>query len=569
MNDSYDFGGWATRNDLKCTDGRIIMKDAFKHNDGERVPLVWNHDYSGPENILGHADLENREEGVYAYCTFNDTENASIAKALIKHNDIDALSIHARSLKQKGNAVQHGDIKEVSLVLAGANPGALIESIMKHGEMSDEEARIYTGEPLSLSHADTLPKKEGEETMNDIFVTLNEKQKMVVSAIIGQLLEDNEENKENKDDEDKGGNIMKHNVFDNDVQNEEHTLTHSDMVNIINEGKRCGSLKDAFLAHADTYGIDNIEYLFPDAKTVTNEPQFIKRPDSWVSKVMAGVHHTPFSRIKSIFADITADEARAKGYLKGNLKKNEVFSLLKRVTTPTTVYKKQKLDRDDVVDITDFDVVMWLKREMRGMLDEELARAFLFGDGRLGSSDDKINELNIRPIVSDSELFTISTTVTPKSQNEDYAKAFIRAAIKSRRNYRGTGTPTLFTSDDVLSDMLLLEDTIGHTLYKTEAELATALRVKEIVAVPADIIPSGIYGVIVNLGDYYVGADKGGEVNMFDDFDINYNQHLYLIETRCSGALTLPYSAIVLKAESVDPTVNDDDDDDDDDDLSI
>lgn len=556
----FDFSGWATRNNLKCSDGRTIMKDAFKHNDGQTVPLVWNHQHNDPLNVLGHALLENREEGVYAYCKFNETESGKNAKLLVEHGDVSSLSIFANQLKQNGSNVLHGAIREVSLVLAGANPGAFIDTVIRHGETSDEEAIIYTGKNISLYHSDEkkeeeetmeVEKKEkNEETVADVFNTLTEKQKTVVYAMIGQALEEKEES---EDDNDEGGNkTMKHNVFDQEDAKKD-VLSHSDMEAIFSDVKRYGSLRDAVLAH----GIENIDYLFPDAKNVTNTPQFIQRDMGWVQKVMTSVHHTPFSRIKSIFADITEEDARAKGYIKGNLKKDEVFSLLKRTTTPTTIYKKQKLDRDDVVDIVDFDVVAWLKSEMRVMLDEEIARAALVGDGRLSSSDDKINEQSIRPIWTDADLYTIKApvTVAANATADEKAKAFIRAAIKSRKNYKGSGEPTLYTTEDVLTDCLLMEDTTGRIIYDSVTKLATALRVKEIVTVPVmenlsrvdDGTTYSLMGIIVNLTDYNIGADKGGAVNMFDDFDIDYNAQKYLIETRCSGALIKPYSAIALE----------------------
>jgi len=557
---TYDFSGWATRNNLRCSDGRTIMKDAFKHNDGQTVPLVWNHQHNDPLNVLGHALLKNREEGVYAYCKFNETESGKNAKLLVEHGDVSALSIYANQLKQQGSNVIHGAIREVSLVLAGANPGAFIDSVMSHGEESDDEAIIYTGEDISLFHADEKKdkpvdeKSEDEETVADVFNTLTEKQKTVVYAMIGQALEEKEESENNNDNNDsKGGNkTMKHNVFDKEDAKKD-VLSHSDLEAIFADAKRYGSLKDSVLAH----GIEQIDYLFPDAKNVTNTPQFIQRDMGWVQKVMNSVHHTPFSRIKSILADITEDDARAKGYIKGNLKKDEVFTLLKRTTTPTTIYKKQKLDRDDVVDITDFDVVAWLKSEMRMMLDEEIARAILVGDGRLSSSDDKINEQNIRPIWKDDDLYTIKApvTVAANATADEKAKAFIRAAIKSRKNYKGSGEPTLYTTEDVLTDCLLMEDTTGRVIYDSVSKLATALRVKEIVTVPVmenlsrddNGTTYSLMGIIVNLTDYNIGADKGGAVNMFDDFDIDYNAQKYLIETRCSGALIKPYSAIALE----------------------
>ncbi len=574
----FDFSGWATKANLKCSDGRTIMKDAFKHNDGQTVPLVWNHQHNDPNEVLGHALLENRDEGVYAYCTFNDTESGKTAKLLVQHGDVNALSIYANQLKQKMSNVLHGNIREVSLVLAGANPGASIDSIIMHGEESDEEAIIYTGEEITLAHssdakdskgttkednkmADDIKKTDGEETVADVFNTLSEKQKTVVYAMIGQALEDagvTDDDDEDYEDEmghSEGDDYMKRNVFDNDEQQED-VLSHAAMETIIGDAKRFGSLKESFLAHADEYGIEQIDYLFPEAKTLNNPPEFIKRDTGWVSTVMGAVHHTPFSRIKSVFANITEDEARAKGYIKGNLKKEEVFSLLKRTTTPTTIYKKQKLDRDDVIDITDFDVVAWLKSEMRIMLDEEIARAILIGDGRLSSSDDKINESNIRPVVSDAELYTIrqKVSVATNATDDDKAKAMIKAAVKARKNYKGSGNPTFFTTEDWLTNALLLEDAQGHRLYKNDSEVAAAMRVSKIVTVPVMEGVKGpeggdLIGIIVNLADYNVGADKGGAVNMFDDFDIDYNQQKYLIETRCSGALIKPYSAIELELD--------------------
>ena len=584
----YDFSGWATRNNVRCSDGRTILKDAFKHNDGQIVPLVWNHDHNDPLNVLGHALLENRDEGVYAYCTFNDTDAGRNAKALVEHGDVTALSIYANQLKQQGPNVLHGAIREVSLVLAGANPGAFIDSIIRHGEESDEEAIIYTGEELVLEHAcgGATPKKKKremehsqnaivndknldavkdnftppsgnkEKTVQDVFDTLNEEQKTVVYALIGQALDDSNQNENN---EKEGNDNMKHNVFDQEQKEKENVLTHADMENIISDGKRYGSLKDSFLAHAQEYGIENIDFLFPEAKNVTNQPDFIKRDDSYVQKVLRGVHHTPFSRIKSTHANITAEEARAKGYIKGNLKKEEVFTLLKRSTTPTTIYKKQKMDRDDIVDITDFDVVAYIKAEMRMMLDEEIARAILVGDGRSTASDDKINEQNIRPIAKDDDLYTIKKSVdVAKDATEDaIAKAFIRTVIKSRKEYKGSGSPTLFTTEDMLTNCLLLEDNNGRIIYDSVDKLATTLRVKEIVPVEimegvtrtagAKTLP--LMAILVNLNDYYVGADKGGAINMFDDFDIDYNQEKYLIETRISGALVKPYSAIAFELD--------------------
>ena len=602
MDEQFDFCGWATKNDLQCSDGRIIRKDAVKHNDGETVPLVWNHDHTDPYRVIGHAKLQNRPEGVYAYGRFNDTDLGKTAKIYVEHGDITHMSIYANQLQQQGPNVLHGAIREVSLVLAGANPGAYIESVIKHGEESEDEAIIFTGEDISLSHAEdeTLEedtelehadtkkedkimaeetkkpedekKSDGEETIADVFNTLSEKQKTVVYAMIGQAIEDSKNNKE-------GDTDMKHNVFDTDVQKENQVLSHSDITAIISDAKRTGSLRDAAIAHNAgeithaatdddgkqvTYGVANIDYLFPDARNITREPLFIKRDTGWVTVVMNAVKHSPFSRIKSIFADITADDARAKGYLKGNKKVEEVFTLLKRSTTPTTIYKKQKMDRDDVVDITDFDVVSWIKSEMRVMLDEEIARAILVGDGRSTASDDKINESNIRPIWTDDSLYTIKAAVQLGASETETTKGkkFIKAVLKARKNYKGSGNPILLTTEDVLTDLLLIEDANGRNIYESVDKLATALRVSKIVtspvlenqtregvnAVDGDTKTRTLMGIIVNLADYTVGADKGGAVNLFEDFDIDFNQQKYLIETRCSGALTKPYSAIAVEA---------------------
>lgn len=597
MGAKYDFSGWATRNDIKCADGRTIRKNAFADNDGTTVPLVWSHIHDDPSQVVGHALLENRPNGVYAYGKFNNTESGQIAKELVSNGDIRSLSIYANHLKQRGGDVLHGAIREVSLVLAGANPEAYIEfPTLAHSDEEVDECVAYFGElkdGFSLHHSEEEDeekknKEESEEqsdsveekatepntaepeqkeskmaanekTIADVFNELTDEQKNVVYFMIGQALEDAGANTgEDNEEED-----MKHNIFDSYSNNRDDILSHADMENIFRDAKRTGSLKEAVtdyldggeLAHASTYGINNIDYLFPDAKNYTETPEFISRETGWVTKVMGGVHHTPFSRIKSQYANITEDDARAKGYIKGKQKKEEVFSLLKRSTTPQTVYKKQKLDRDDITDIVDFDVVMWIKGEMRQMLDEELARAILVGDGRLASDDDHISEDHIRPVWTDDDLFTIKTTVAKGETDAATAKAMIDAIIRSRKDYKGSGTPTLFTTEDFLTEMLLLEDTIGHKLYKTEAELATALRVSDIVTVPVMenlTRTSGeeevtLAGIVLNLVDYNVGADKGGEVNMFDDFDIDYNQQKYLIETRCSGALTKPFSAIAVE----------------------
>ena len=562
--EKFDFSGWATKANIRCSDGLTIMKDAFKHNDGKVVPLVWNHDHNDPFNVLGHAMLENREDGVYAYCTFNeDTEQGRNAKSLVEHGDVVSLSIFANKLKKQGENVVHGEIREVSLVLAGANPGATIESVIRHGEESDEDAIIYMNEGITLNHAEEkaeekedtkMAEEKKDKTIAEVFDTLNEEQKTAVYAIISQIMDDSGEEDDNEEEEKPE---MKHNVFDSETNNEE-TLSHDAMTTIINDGKRYGSLKESFLAHADEYGIKTIDYLFPEATNLNPTPEFIKREMGWVSTVMNGVHHTPFSRIKSMFADITEDEARAKGYIKGKLKKEEVFSLLKRTTNPTTIYKKQKLDRDDVVDITDFDVIAWLKSEMRMMLDEEIARAILVGDGRLSSSDDKINEDCIRPIWKDADLYTIKRTMTVASAaDKDIASDFIDEVVRGMADYKGSGSPICFMTEALLTECLLLKDKNGIRIYKDVNEIATAMRVSRIVTVPvmegltrtsgSDTLT--LKAIVVNLNDYNVGADKGGSINMFDDFDIDYNQQKYLIETRCSGALTKPHSAIVLETK--------------------
>ena len=579
--EKYDFSGWATRNDLRCSDGRIIRRDAFKDCDGKTVPLVWNHNHNDPNNILGHALLKNRPEGVYAYGKFNDSESGKVAKLLVDHGDISSLSIMANQLKQNGGDVLHGVIREVSLVLAGANPGAFIDTVVAHSDDVDETAIIFTGEYIEFEHSEDL---EGEdtgmtdnikdekveekithadgdgktdnstETVADVFNTLTDKQKKVVYALIGEAI-----NSQNGDDTEEESEV-KHNVFDKDteIREDDTVLSHEAQMEIIGDAKRYGSMKESALAH----GIDDIEWLFPDYKELNNPPTFIQRDMEWVSKVMNGSRHSPFSRIKTTFANITEDEARARGYIKGKIKKDEFFSLIKRTTDPQTVYKKQKMDRDDVIDITSFDVVSWLKSEMRMMLNEEIARAVLVGDGRMASDDDKIKEDHIRPIWKDDDLFTIKARVAPTGTGtsgavteDDKARAFIRAAIKARKEYKGSGTPILFTTEDVLTDMLLLTDDLGRDLYSSQAQLATKLRVREIVTVPVMeglTRTSGsdnleLMGIIVNMNDYNIGADRGGAVNMFEDFDIDYNQEKYLIETRCSGALIKPYSAIALE----------------------
>lgn len=660
--EKYDFSGWATKNDLLCSDGRTIRKDAFKHCDGMTVPLVWNHNHKGADNVLGHALLENRDEGVYCYGSFNETEWGKHAKMLVQHGDITNLSIYANQLQQRGGDVIHGAIREVSLVLAGANPGASILSVnLAHGDDSETAGEIYTDEEIiveeiehtaiagkdpeekkpvkekapdpepteekdepeaeepkedpkekapakkqsskkkaEVKHSDESDDEEtvgdvinsmseeqknamyaligmalnGEEaapvkhadaeggdgkTIEEIINTMSEKQKKAMYALIGMALE--KKNVKHSDLEDnenfEGGNdnmaTMTHNLFDADGVEETNELTHSEMMEIINDSTRYGSMKESALQH----GITDIQELFPDAKNVRNTPDWVKRDDSWVSIVINGVHHSPFSRIKSMYADITEADARAKGYIKGNEKFDEVFPLFKRVTTPQTIYKKQSLDRDDIIDITGFDVVSWLKGEMRGMLEEELARALLIGDGRSAASPDKINPLNIRPVWTDDDVYTIkvNNALAADATADQKAKAFIRSAIKSRKDYKGSGNPTMLMTEDMLTDCLLMEDQIGHVIYDTEEKLRTALRVSRIITIPVfenqtrivDGVTRYLDGMYLNLADYTLGADKGGSVSMFEDFDIDFNKEKYLMETRCSGALTKPYSACVIE----------------------
>ena len=572
--EGYDFAGYATRYGVPCADGRIIDKTAFLQNNGKKVPLVYNHQHNDISSVLGHAFLECREDGVYAYGYFNDTDRGVEAKNQVIHGDLDSLSIWANRLQESGNPprkhVAHGDIKELSLVLAGANPGAFIEEIVAHSDEEGYEAFIYSGDSLELNHsegetekedkpmADTNKEQEPEsKSAKEVFDEMTEEQKQVAIAIAGQAVEEALKERgidPENDDDDEGGEEMGHSCFDNTGE-DTNVLSHDDMVTIVKEAEKTGRMSDAFLAH----GIENIEYLFPDAQTINGAPDFIKRNDEWVNDVMNNVHHTPFSRIKSVFADITEDEARAKGYIKGKLKKEEVFSLLKRTTTPQTIYKKQKIDRDDYIDIVDLDVVAWIKTEMRMMLDEEIARAILVGDGRLASSDDKISEDHIRPIWTDADLYTIKAAVniTKDSTSAEIAKAFIVEAIRSRVQYKGSGTPTLYAPDTIITECLLLEDKNGRMIYDTLDKLATVLRVSKIVTVPVmenlartkETFTYKLLGIIVNLKDYNVGADKGGAVNMFDDFDIDYNAMKYLIETRCSGAMIKPYGAIAIETK--------------------
>lgn len=568
MGVNYDFCGWATKNDLRCSDGRTIKHDAFKQNDGMTVPLVWNHMHNEPSNVLGHALLENREDGVYTYCSFNDSPEGETAKYRVQHGDITQLSIYANQLKEVGSNVIHGMIREVSLVLAGANPGAYIETVIEHSDENDSSAIIYTGEDFEIYHAcggkpeneeekkkvvehskevveeKTEETKADEKTVQDVFDEMTEEQKNVVYALVGAAAEDAKSG-DNKEDSEGGEKEMKHNAFDNEQQND-NVLMHDAMNNILSEGKRYGSLKESFLAHAAEYGIENIEFLNPDDKNIYDRPQFINnQPTGWVQTVISKVHNTPFAKVRMVFADITEDEARAKGYTKGSLKKEEVFKLLKRSVAPTTIYKKQKFDRDDLID-ADFDVVPWIKEEMNVKLDEEKARAYLFGDGRSAADEDKIDESCIIPIVSDSDLYAIKVTVTPGS-GESTEHAIINAAVLAQDDYQGSGNTIAFIEAKQVSRMLLMEDQFGHRLYKDVNELAAAMGVGQVCKVPAGIVPSGVYGIIVDLADYNVGMKNAGQKNFFDDFDIDYNQNKYLLETRQSGALTRPYSAIVLK----------------------
>ena len=585
----YDFSGWATRNNIECSDGRTIMKDAFKDNDGQKVPLVWNHQHDDPNEVLGHALLENRDEGVYAYCKFNDTESGQTAKSLVLNGDVDKLSIYANKLKSNMNQVIHGCIREVSLVLAGANPGAYIDSVVVHadGAEDEEEGTIYTDEQISVNVEHSEKKSEekeeikmndnseikhaetetGEKTVQEVFDTLTEEQKEVVYAIIGEAVEEAKNDAGDEDEgEEEGEENMKHNVFDND-NNREDVLAHSEFVkSAIADAKKYGSMRESFIAHAEEAGLEwnannDFSPLFPDATNINREPVMVEKDNSWVAKVMAQVKHSPFSRVKNTLGRMDEITARAKGYIKGSKKANIQMAVLNRVTTPTTVYIKNDIDRDDVIDITDFDVVAWQKKEMRKQLDKELALAMLLGDGRDVSDQYKINEQNIRPVVSDDDLYTIKYTVkegvdyknagASHSENDSLAKGIIRAALKARKEYKGSGRPTFYTTEDCLTDMLLIEDQNGRVIYDSIDKLATALRVNEIVTIPEMESRKDIYGIIVNLNDYTAGADKGGSVNMFDDFDIDYNQMKYLMETRMSGALTQPYSAIVLKKDGV------------------
>lgn len=579
--DKYDFSGWATKNDIRCSDGRTIRKNAFAEQDGQTVPLVWNHDHQNADNVLGHALLENRDQGVYAYCFLNDTEQGKNARELVENHDISSLSIYANQLKQNGGDVIHGAIREVSLVLAGANMGAKIDYVaISHSDDTDSEGIIYhdeSSDDIELYHSDMNVKKEDkkmpentekEKTVQDVVDSMTEEQKNVMYALIGEAIE--QAKQEEADEQNSEDEKMKHNAFENqngkDEENE--ALSHSEFVEIVNEAKRNGSLKAAFEEHGVTaapylqHSVTNIGNLFPEAQAVSRVPEIVDRDQTWVGNVMRSVKHTPFSRVKSMYANITADDARARGYIKGKQKKEEVIAALKRTTDPQTVYKLQKIDRDDIIDITDFDVVAWIKGEMRGKLDEEIARAILIGDGRSASSEDKIDPLKIRPVYGDDSTYTINRTLVRAAGADDYAfaKEFIKDVVKSRKEYKGSGNPTLYTTEDMLTNMLLIEDSTGRVIYDTIEKLKTALRVGNIVTVPVMENVSredasgkkkyNLLGVLVNLADYNIGADKGGAVNMFDDFDIDYNKQKYLIETRCSGALVRPYSAISFEEET-------------------
>lgn len=590
VNFDYDCSGWATKANVRCYDGLVIAQDAFKECSGKVVPMVYNHDHSNVDNVIGHCLLENRPGGVYCYAKFNDTDTGKTARKCVESGDLSAFSIFANGLKKVGSTVKHGFIREVSLVLAGCNPGALIDEVVKHSADEDYEggeAFIYNEDGLSLTHgmdpdgnpledlthsadsgdavtddeatqeeAKMADEKNEGKTLEQVYNSMTDEQKECCHALVGLALEEQEGGNNDDGEED---DTVKQNVFDKDTN--ATVLKHSieEINNVVKTAKSHGTMKAAFedagmdsdeLAHS----IDNIDYLFPEDHLLDTTPRIIDKPDDWVSVVMGAVHHVPFSRIKSMFADLTEEDARAKGYIKGNFKKEEVFGLLRRSTSPTTVYKKQKLDRDDVIDITSFDVVAWLKQEMRLKLNRELALAYLLGDGRLAASEDKIDENCIRPVFNDSDLFTIKVQckTTGLTTVEDKYKALIKQILRSRKEYRGSGTPTLFTTEDALTEMLLLEDGIGHPLYADEAALARKLRVKNIVTIPEMEGRKGAKGgdlvcLIVNLADYTVGADKGGAVSMFDDFDIDFNAQKYLIETRCSGALTTPFSAMAVE----------------------
>lgn len=590
VNFDYDCSGWATKANVRCYDGLVIAQDAFKECSGKVVPMVYNHDHANVDNVIGHCLLENRPGGVYCYAKFNDTDTGKTARQCVESGDLSAFSIFANGLKKVGSTVKHGFIREVSLVLAGCNPGALIDEVVKHSADEDYEggeAFIYNEDGLSLTHgmdpegnpledlthsadsgdavtddeatqeeAKMADEKNEGKTLEQVYNSMTDEQKECCHALVGLALEEQEGDNNDDGEED---DTVKQNVFDKDTN--ATVLKHSieEINNVVKTAKSHGTMKAAFedagmTGDELTHSIDNIDYLFPEDHLLDTPPRIIDKPDDWVSVVMGAVHHIPFSRFKSMFADLTEEDARAKGYIKGNFKKEEVFGLLRRSTSPTTVYKKQKLDRDDVIDITSFDVVAWLKQEMRLKLNRELALAYLLGDGRLAASEDKIDENCIRPVFNDADLFTIKVQckTTGLTTVEDKFKALIKQIIRARKDYRGSGTPTLFTTEDALTEMLLLEDGIGHPLYADEAALARKLRVAKIVTVPEMEGRKGAKGgdlvaIVVNLADYTVGADKGGAVSMFDDFDIDFNAQKYLIETRCSGALTTPFSAMAVE----------------------
>lgn len=599
----HDFEGWATKNDVECSDGLFIRKDAFKVNDGQKVPLVYNHQHDTIGEVLGHAILENRKEGVYTYCSFNNTPAGQNAKEAVRHGDITGLSIWANNLQRVGKDVLHGVIREVSLVLASANPGAFVESVLAHGEpigFDEDEGIFYTNEDIIISHADL---QEGEKlrekekntddqktgrTVQQVLDDMSNEQKAAVGIIIEQVIKDTEKRKDDPSKKEKEEQEVKHNMFTGQSCKNAKVISHSDMETILKDAKKLGSLRESVNSHIENgvlshsidttgmevatgtqnYGFNDPSMLFPDYRPLNNTPEWISRNMDWVSKLMAKVHHTPFSRVKSLYANITEDEARAKGYIKGKLKKEEVFSTLKRTTEPQTIYKKQKIDRDDMIDIVDFSVVAWIKAEMRVMLDEEIARAILIGDGRSADSDDKIKEDRVRPIVKDVPLFNTIIKVSVPANTDDsvIAKETIKAIIRGRRHFKGSGKPDFWTTEDVTTEMLLLEDQIGHAIYKTEAELSTKLRVNEIIPVePMEgqtiTITEGsssktypLLGIIVNMADYNVGADKGGEVELLEDFDIDYNQQKYLLETRLSGALIKPFSALTIVLDKASST---------------
>ena len=592
-----DFSGYATKNDVRCSDNKVIRHGAFAAYDGKSVPLVWQHQHKDVTNVLGHADLEVREDGVYAYAHLNHSDAGRTAREMVRNGDIKAMSIYATHVKARGNDVVHGELVEVSLVLRGANPGAYIDQVsIQHGDNGDEiEAVMYTDAQIDfVSHsddededfeaeetddvehaeeepeADEAESDEDDPTLGEIFEGMTDQQKTAVYAIVGQIVDaDDEEAEEPVEDtahsDTTTEDTMAHqNVFEGSKTEELPVLTHADVEQIFADAKSCGSLKEAVLSHADNYGIKQIDTLFPDAKNLWTTPEFIKRKTDWVSSVVGAAKHSPFSRIKTQFADITADEARAKGYIKGNKKKDEVFSLLKRITSPTTIYKKQKLDRDDILDITDFDVVTWIRGEMRIMIEEELGRAVLLGDGREASSDDKIKEDCIRPVYKEDTLYAPRVILAKETTTEDMLDSIVRAMD----DYEGSGNPTWFAAPQVITEILLLKDKMGHRLFSSLSDLADYVGVSKIVKVPLmkNLVRTSnkngkvdALGIIVNMSDYTIGADKGGQLFAAEDFDISFNQYHYLLETRLSGALTKVKSAIILerKQEAGSPVTED------------